>query len=194
MTDFLSFDHHHVHNISVLLLFFIFFGLLGLGCMALHLFLFSLFVRFFCLLIHIHRKWIIYFYVFFLLSFSFFLSLFFNSLFVCSASGCPIANRNKLRALEMENVVEKQRAYVTNIPPSIKIDGVNCPTLGCDNTENINSIYVTHRSFSGLSTAQGVKRTKFDDNGLGSPRLTGGRWIHFYLFIYRYPCKLVIHI
>lgn len=32
--------------------------------------------------------------------------------FVCvvySASGCPIANRNKLRALEMESVVEKQR-------------------------------------------------------------------------------------
>lgn len=107
----------------------------------------------------------------------FFLSLFFFFLlyFVCSASGCPIANRNKLRALEMENVVEKQRAYVTNIPPSIKIDGVNCPTLGCDHTENINSIYLTHRSFSGCPTAQGVKRTKFDDNGLGSPRLTGGR-------------------
>lgn len=56
-----------------------------------------------------------------------------------SASGCPIANRNKLRALEMENVVEKQRAYVTNIPPSIKIDGVNCPTLGTDHILLINN-------------------------------------------------------
>lgn len=36
--------------------------------------------------------------VFFLFSFGMF-----------SASGCPIANRNKLRALEMESVVEKQR-------------------------------------------------------------------------------------
>lgn len=77
----------------------------------------------------------------------------------------------------MENVVEKQRAYVTNIPPSIKIDGVNCPTLGC--VQNISTIkngtHFTHRSLSGcFPTAQGVKRTKFDESGLGSPRLTGG--------------------
>lgn len=31
-----------------------------------------------------------------------------------SASGCPIANRNKLRALEMESVVEKQRHLTSN--------------------------------------------------------------------------------
>lgn len=92
-----------------------------------------------------------------------------------SASGCPIANRNKLRAMEIDSVVEKQRVYVTQIPPSIKIDGVNCPTIGCDGTGHINGTYLTHRSLSGCPTAQGVKRTKYDETGIGSPRLQSGK-------------------
>lgn len=63
---------------------------------------------------------------------------------------------------------------------AIKIDGVNCPTIGCDGTGHINGTYLTHRSLSGCPTAQGVKRTKYDDNTsvlLSSVnRLTGGRW------------------
>lgn len=39
-----------------------------------------------------------------------FLKFYLTLIFIIhSASGCPIANRNKLRALEMESVVEKQR-------------------------------------------------------------------------------------
>lgn len=64
-------------------------------------------------------------------------------------------------------------------PPSIKIDGVNCPTIGCDGHGHINGTYLTHRSLSGCPTAQGIKRTKYDDNTsvlLNSvTRLTGGR-------------------
>lgn len=63
--------------------------------------------------------------------------------------------------------------------PSIKIDGVNCPTIGCDGHGHINGTYLTHRSLSGCPTAQGIKRTKYDDNTsvlLNSvTRLTGGR-------------------
>lgn len=69
-------------------------------------------------------------------------------------------------------------------PPSIKIDGVNCPTIGCDGHGHINGTYLTHRSLSGCPTAQGIKRTKYDDNTsvlLNSvSRLTGGRWAHIY--------------
>lgn len=83
-------------------------------------------------------------------------SLFF-SFDVNSASGCPIANRNKLRAMELENVVaekqqqqqqqhqqqqqQQQRVYVTNIQPSLKIDGVNCPTIGCDGKKQCSSFF-----------------------------------------------------
>lgn len=78
--------------------------------------------------------------------------------------------------MEIDSVVEKQRVYVTQIPPSIKIDGVNCPTIGCDGTGHINGTYLTHRSLSGCPTAQGVKRTKYDETGhIGSPRLHGGK-------------------
>lgn len=65
---------------------------------------------------------------------------------------------------------QQQRVY-SHIQPSLKIDGVNCPTIGCDGTGHINGTYLTHRSLSGCPTAQGVKRPKFDEIGLGaSPR------------------------
>lgn len=135
--------------------------------------------------------------------------LLFFFFFLFSASGCPIANRNKLRALEMESVVEKQRhmtvgnggntssllantnpnslnnnnnnnnvsvsnsiptsnshSYMSSLPltslvPSssvslssqtlststsaIKIDGINCPTVGeCQNKKNVNSHYTVN--------------------------------------------------
>lgn len=66
-------------------------------------------------------------------------------------------------------------------PPSIKIDGVNCPSIGCECDEScyVNGCYLTHYSSSSGSTAPGIKRTKYDDNAsilLNSvTRLTGGR-------------------
>lgn len=64
-------------------------------------------------------------------------------------------------------------------PPSIKIDGVNCPTIGCDESRYENGCHLTHYSSSSGPAAPGIKRTKYDDNAsilLNSvTRLTGGR-------------------
>jgi hypothetical protein len=48
-----------------------------------------------------------------------------------SASGCPIANRNKMRVLENGGTIEQHKAAVA-AATAMKFDGVNCPTPGCD--------------------------------------------------------------
>lgn len=50
---------------------------------------------------------------------------------ICSASGCPIANRNKMRVLENGGTIEQHKAAVA-VATAMKFDGVNCPTPGCD--------------------------------------------------------------
>lgn len=54
-----------------------------------------------------------------------------NSLINFSASGCPIANRNKMRVLENGGTIEQHKAAVA-VATAMKFDGVNCPTHGCD--------------------------------------------------------------
>lgn len=73
---------------------------------------------------------------------------------IYSASGCPIANRNKMRALENGNgAVVEQHKTVTSVSSSMKFDGINCPTPGCDGNGHINGTFLTHRSLSGCPVA-----------------------------------------
>lgn len=65
---------------------------------------------------------------------------------ICSASGCPIANRNKLRVLENGGTIEQHKAAVA-AATAMKFDGVNCPTPGCDGKGNAKPEIEHHRNY-----------------------------------------------
>lgn len=61
-----------------------------------------------------------------------------------------------MRALENGSggggVVEQHKSTIS-VMSSMKFDGVNCPTPGCDGTGHINGTFLTHRSLSGCPIA-----------------------------------------
>lgn len=69
-----------------------------------------------------------------------------------SASGCPIANRNKMRVLENGGTIEQHKAAVA-VATAMKFDGVNCPTVGCDGKRT--SIHCVTRFDEGFQITKG---------------------------------------
>ncbi|XP_033737729.1 myelin transcription factor 1-like isoform X5 [Pecten maximus] len=74
-----------------------------------------------------------------------------------SASGCPLANKHKLQ----RQLLASLDGQDPELAKSLKMDGVVCPTPGCDGSGHANGSFLSHRSLSGCPRAtQAMKKAK----------------------------------
>lgn len=64
-------------------------------------------------------------------------------LFNFSASGCPVAARNKMRILESGGTIEQHKAAIAAVV-ALKYDNPNCSTSD-DSIAQMNGTFLTHR-------------------------------------------------
>lgn len=91
--------------------------------------------------------------------------------FFNSASGCPIALRNKMHILESGGTIEQAKAAMAQAAAG-KFEPFQCQTPGCDGNGHIDGTFSTHRTTASCPTAQAAagqqanKKPRYSDEVL----------------------------
>lgn len=83
-----------------------------------------------------------------------------------SASGCPIANRNKMRVMENYNAVEQHKAALAAVnvagTPTPKLENLGgCMTSACDPSGHLNGSFLSHRALPNCANGKKPTLTKY---------------------------------